>query len=52
VAEAGGWQGPRPLQEKFSPAPSLKQNLRKKIPPVMLFNLAPLDFFFLLRPWV
>lgn len=53
VVEAGGlarkiFSSP-PL--KFS-APPLKQSLRKKIPPKTLFNLAPLDFFFLLRPWL
>jgi len=41
----GGWQAPRPLQGKFSPAPPLKQSLRKKIPLVTLLNLAPLIFF-------
>jgi hypothetical protein len=55
----GGWQRPRPLQGKFSPAPllkfsasPLKQSLRKKILPVILFDLTLLDFFFLLRPWI
>jgi len=55
----GGWQEPEPLQGKFSPAPPLKfsapllkQSLRKKISPVILFNLTPFNFFFLLRPWI
>jgi hypothetical protein len=42
VAEAGA----QPLQGKFSPAPPFKQSLKKKIPPIILFNLIPLLIFF------
>jgi len=46
VAEAGKLAGAQPLQGKFSPAPPLKQSLKKKIPPIILFNLIPLLIFF------
>jgi len=50
VAEAGGWQGPRPLQDIFFPSPFLINILKITERPPLIFNLALLTFFFLLRP--